>query len=163
MPADGTKAAHLAHGNLGMSRLEQLLKTIQHVLVCKEGDGLPFSEMEQSDLSRCPLCRRSRSISGRNLDTAESTRMTRSRLSAPLIRSPRRMPIGNQRDAIAKTCRSKRAYSFLICTRALSNSVLRVVLYREHASCLSRCHPASQDSSHGRPQWAASNQTHGVT
>ena len=42
MPADGTKAAHLAHGNLGMSRLEQLLETIQHVLVCKEGDGLPF-------------------------------------------------------------------------------------------------------------------------
>jgi hypothetical protein len=34
------------------------------------------------------------------------------------------MPIGNQRDAIAKTCRSKRAYSFLICTRTLSNSVL---------------------------------------
>ena len=26
MPADGTKAAHLEHGNLGMSRLEQLLK-----------------------------------------------------------------------------------------------------------------------------------------
>ena len=33
MPADGTKAAHLANGNLGMSRLEQLLETIQHVLV----------------------------------------------------------------------------------------------------------------------------------
>ena len=32
--------------------------------------------------------------------------------------------IGNQRDAIAKTCRSKRAYSFLICTRTLSNSAL---------------------------------------
>ena len=47
MPADGTKAAHLAHGNLGISRLEQLLETIQHVLVCKEGDGLPFSEMAQ--------------------------------------------------------------------------------------------------------------------
>ena len=47
MPADGTKAAHLANGNLGMSRLEQLLETIQHVLVCKEGDGLPFSEMAQ--------------------------------------------------------------------------------------------------------------------
>ena len=47
MPADGTKAAHLAHGNLGMSRLEQLLEMIQHVLVCKEGDGLPFSEMEK--------------------------------------------------------------------------------------------------------------------
>ena len=44
MPADGTKAAHLANGNLGMPRLEQLLETIQHVLVCKEGDGLPFSE-----------------------------------------------------------------------------------------------------------------------
>jgi putative ABC transport system substrate-binding protein len=42
----------------------------------------------------------------------------------PLMRSPRRMPIGNQRDAIAKTCRSKRAYSFLICTRTLSNSAL---------------------------------------
>jgi hypothetical protein len=39
MPADGTKAAHLANGNLGTSRLEQLLKTIQHVLVCKEGDS----------------------------------------------------------------------------------------------------------------------------
>jgi hypothetical protein len=48
MPADGTKAAHLANGNLGMSRLEQLLETIQHVLVCKEGDGLPFSEMAQT-------------------------------------------------------------------------------------------------------------------
>jgi hypothetical protein len=47
MPADGTKAAHLANGNLGMSRLEQLLETIQHVLVCKEGAGLPFSEMAQ--------------------------------------------------------------------------------------------------------------------
>ena len=47
MPADGIKAAHLAHGNLGMSRLEQLLETIQHVLVCKEGDPLPFSEMAQ--------------------------------------------------------------------------------------------------------------------
>jgi hypothetical protein len=34
------------------------------------------------------------------------------------------MPIGNQRDAGAKTCRSKRAYSFLICTRTLSNSAL---------------------------------------
>ena len=41
------------------------------------------------------------------------------------IRSPRRMPIGNQRDAIAKTCRSKRAYSFLICTRTLSIPRLR--------------------------------------
>src|SRR5262249_59524885 len=30
----------------------------------------------------------------------------------------------HQRDAIAKTCRSKRAYSFLICTRTLSNSAL---------------------------------------
>ena len=30
-----------------MSRLEQLLETIQHVLVCKEGDGLPFSEIAQ--------------------------------------------------------------------------------------------------------------------
>jgi len=40
------------------------------------------------------------------------------------MRSPRRMPIGNQRDATAKICRSKRAYSFLICTRALSNSAL---------------------------------------
>ena len=30
-----------------MSRLEQLLEMIQHVLVCKEGDGLPFSEMEK--------------------------------------------------------------------------------------------------------------------
>jgi hypothetical protein len=30
-----------------MSPLEQLLETIQHVLVCKEGDGLPFSEMAQ--------------------------------------------------------------------------------------------------------------------
>ena len=40
------------------------------------------------------------------------------------MRSPRRIPIGNQRDAIAKTCRSKRAYSFLICTRTLSNSAL---------------------------------------
>jgi hypothetical protein len=96
-----------------------------------------FRKWHKCDLSRCPLCRRSRSISGRNLDTAESTRMTRSRPSAPLIRSSRRMPIANQRDAIAKTCRSKRAYSFLICARALSNSVLRVVLYREHASCLS--------------------------
>jgi hypothetical protein len=47
MPADGTKAAHLAHGNLGMSRLGQLLETIQHVLVCKEGDGLPIFEMAQ--------------------------------------------------------------------------------------------------------------------
>ena len=47
MPADGTKAAHLANGNLGMSRLEQLLEMIQHVLVCKEGDGLPFSAMAQ--------------------------------------------------------------------------------------------------------------------
>lgn len=47
MPADGTKAAHLANGNLGMSRSEQLLETIQHVLVCKEGDGLPFSEIAQ--------------------------------------------------------------------------------------------------------------------
>src|SRR5262245_684424 len=35
-----------------------------------------------------------------------------------------RMPIGNQSDAIVKTCRSKRAYSFLICTRTLSNSAL---------------------------------------
>src|SRR6476620_9601632 len=34
------------------------------------------------------------------------------------------MPIGNQSDAIVKTCRSKRAYSFLICTRTLSNSKL---------------------------------------
>lgn len=42
MPADGTKAAHLANGNLGMSRLEQLLETIQHVLVCKKGDGSPI-------------------------------------------------------------------------------------------------------------------------
>ena len=47
MPADGTKAAHLANGNLGMSRSEQLLETRQHVLVCKEGDGLPFSEIAQ--------------------------------------------------------------------------------------------------------------------
>jgi hypothetical protein len=47
MPADGTKAAHLANGNFGMSRLEQLPETIQHVLVCKEGDSLPFSEMAQ--------------------------------------------------------------------------------------------------------------------
>ena len=47
MPADGTKAAHLENGNLGMSRSEQLLETIQHVLVCKEGDGLPFSEIAQ--------------------------------------------------------------------------------------------------------------------
>ena len=47
MPADGTKAAHLANGNLGMSRLEQLPERVQHVLVCKEGDGLPFSEMAQ--------------------------------------------------------------------------------------------------------------------
>ena len=47
MPADGTKAAHLANGNLGTSRLEQLLETIQHVLVCKEGDSLPFSEIAQ--------------------------------------------------------------------------------------------------------------------
>lgn len=61
MPADGTKAAHLANGNLGMSRLEQLLETIQHVLVCKEGDGLPFSEMAQMRPLRCPLCRGSRS------------------------------------------------------------------------------------------------------
>ena len=45
MPADGTKAAHLANGNLGMSRLEQLLETIQHVLVSKEGDGLLFLEI----------------------------------------------------------------------------------------------------------------------
>src|SRR5262249_37179543 len=30
----------------------------------------------------------------------------------------------NQSAAIAKTCRSKRAYSFLICTRTLSNSAL---------------------------------------
>lgn len=45
MPADGTKAAHLANGNLGTSRLEQLLETIQHVLMCKEGDSLPFAEM----------------------------------------------------------------------------------------------------------------------
>jgi hypothetical protein len=30
-----------------MFRLEQLLETIQHVLVCKEGDGLPFSETAQ--------------------------------------------------------------------------------------------------------------------
>jgi hypothetical protein len=37
----------LQNGNLGMSRLEQLLEMIQHVLVCKEGDGLPFSEMAQ--------------------------------------------------------------------------------------------------------------------
>jgi hypothetical protein len=41
-----------------------------------------------------------------------------------LMRSPRRTPIGSQGDAIAKTCRSKRAYSFLICTRTLSNSAL---------------------------------------
>jgi hypothetical protein len=47
MPADGTKAAHLAHGNLGMFRLEQLLETVQHVLLCKEGDGLTFSETAQ--------------------------------------------------------------------------------------------------------------------
>ena len=45
MPADGTKAAHLANGNLGMSRLEQRLETIQHVLVSKEGDGLLFLEI----------------------------------------------------------------------------------------------------------------------
>ena len=43
MPADGTKAAHLANGNLGMSRLEQLLEMIQHVLVCKEGIAPPIS------------------------------------------------------------------------------------------------------------------------
>jgi hypothetical protein len=90
----------------------------------RKGMASHFRKWHKCDLSRCPLCRRSRSIGGRNLDTAESTRMTRSRLSAPLIRSPRRMPIGNQRDAITKTCRSKRAYSFLICTRTLSNSVL---------------------------------------
>ena len=34
------------------------------------------------------------------------------------------MPTGNQRVTIAKTCRSKRAYNFLICTRTLSNSAL---------------------------------------
>jgi hypothetical protein len=47
MPADGTNAAHLANGTSACPRLEQLLETIQHVLVCKEGDGLPFSEMAQ--------------------------------------------------------------------------------------------------------------------
>jgi hypothetical protein len=43
MPADGIEAAHLAHGDLGMSRLEQLPETIQHVLVCKEGIAPPIS------------------------------------------------------------------------------------------------------------------------
>ena len=47
MPADGTKAAHLANGNLGMSRSEQLLETIQHALVCEEGAWPPISEMAQ--------------------------------------------------------------------------------------------------------------------
>ena len=51
MPADGTKAAHLANGNLGTSRLEQLLKTIQHVLVCKEGDSSShFRKWHEADI-----------------------------------------------------------------------------------------------------------------
>src|SRR5215472_8403134 len=40
----------------------------------------------------------------------------------------------NQRDATAKTCRSKRAYSFLICTRTLSNSALAARAARSASS-----------------------------